>query len=333
VSELRELHGLLLKHTPAASDATDKPVYPSRVGRFALVEPLAAGGMARLFLASDAQPSQPNESLPPAWVLKFVHPHLSSWRTERDLLDEAQMTLGFVHPNVVSSVECGEVDGSAFLVMPFVPGAALDRLVELGHTGEPIRCGLLLRSLVDALRGLHALHDRSDEAGPLAVVHRDVSPPNVLVGTDGVARICDFGLALSRLRRSTGEPGAVQGKFGYLAPEQVQCLPLDRRADVFSAGVIAWELIAGRRLHRPGNHASTLVEVVERDAPLLSTIVDCPRELERAVHAALTRNRDQRTGTAKEFAEALLETARGSAFEIGGQEELASAVRRVAPSH
>lgn len=331
MSELRELDGLLLKHAP--SDGTDKPVYPSRVGRFAVVEPLASGGMARLFLAREAEPVHPGEALavPPAWVLKFVHPHLSSRRTERELLDEAQMTLGFVHPNVVSSIESGEVAGMAYLAMPFVPGAGLDRLIEVGHVVEPIRAGLLLRSLVDALRGLHALHELRDEAGPLAVVHRDVSPPNVLVGLDGVARICDLGLALSRWRRSTGEPGAVQGKFGYLAPEQVQCSPVDRRADVFSAGVIAWELIAGRRLHQPGNHASTLLEVVERDAPLLSTVVNCPVALEKTVRAALARNRDERTATARDLAEGLLDSARGSVFEIGGQDELATAVRRVAP--
>ena len=289
--------------------------------------------MARLFLAREAEPVHPGEAqaVPPAWVLKFVHSHLSSRRTERELLDEAQLTLGFAHPNVVSSIDSGEVAGVAYLAMPFVPGAALDRLIEVGHVTEPIRAGLLLRSLVDALRGLHALHELHDEAGPLAVVHRDVSPPNVLVGLDGVARICDLGLALSRLRRSTGEPGAVQGKFGYLAPEQVQCLPVDRRADVFSAGVIAWELVAGRRLHRPGNHASTLLEVVERDAPLLSTVVNCPVELERAVRAALARNPDERTATAKDLADALLETSRGSAFELGSQEELAIEVQRVAP--
>ena len=175
-----------------------------------------------------------------------------------------------------------------FLVMDYIEGDTLSGLGRASvRSGGSLPLGIGLRVLLDALAGLHAAHELRDEEGrALHLVHRDFSPQNILVGVDGLARLADFGIAKVASRLAQTATGMVKGKFSYMSPEQARARPLDRRSDLWSAGVIAWEICAGRRLHEEGNDAATLLEIVSRAPPRLRTLrPDLPAALEDVVAA------------------------------------------------
>jgi len=167
----------------------------------------------------------------------------------RMLIDEARIASKISHPNVVATLDVVAGEGDLMLVMDYVHGVTLAHLVE-AHKG-PVDPPVAVAVIVGVLHGLHAAHEARGSSGePLGIVHRDVSPQNILVGADGVARLADFGVAKAAGRLHTTQEGRVKGKVAYMAPEQVRAEPLDRRADIWAAGVVAWEVLAGRRLHQ-----------------------------------------------------------------------------------
>lgn len=266
-------------------------------------------------------------------ALKQTHAHLreqSEWVSE--LIEEAKLASRIVHPNVVQVLDVDDDEAGVFLVMQYVEGDTLAGLFRhASKTGERIPMGIAVRVMADALLGLHAAHELRDERGhKVGLVHRDFSPQNVLVGIDGISRLTDFGVAKAADRVGFTRTGTIKGKFGYMSPEQVKDEPLDARSDVFSAGVVAWELLAGQRMYPSGDQTSTLLRIVTEPARRLSTVVpSIPPELDDAVASALAIKRDQRCPSAEAFRERLLAAYR-EVDEVPDASEVAAYVRAVA---
>jgi serine/threonine protein kinase len=219
-------------------------------------------------------------------------------------LREAEIAASIHHANVVDVTDVGEESGFLFQAMTLVEG---DSLAGLLRADEPLSLGATLSIVVDALRGLHAAHESVDSSGkPRLVVHRDVSPQNILVGRDGLARISDFGIArvLSEDDESTASR---EGKYAYFAPEQVRREPIDRRTDVFALGVVLWEALTRARLFKSTDAIATLEAVCHLEIPDPRTHApDVPDGLAFVVMKALAREPGQRYSTAAEMADALI---------------------------
>ncbi|MET0794561.1 MAG: serine/threonine-protein kinase [Polyangiaceae bacterium] len=220
---------------------------------------------------------------------------------------EARLASAISHPNVVSTLDVVVEGDELLLVMEYVQGETLSQLTKLAKKqGTPAPLGIIQRIVCDALDGLHAAHTASVGGRPLNIVHRDVSPQNIMVGVTGVARVLDFGIAQAASRMELTRPGQVKGKISYLSPEQLRGLPLDARTDVFSAGVVLWESLTGRRLF----HAEDLRQTVDR---LQKAVIPKPStknpavssELDGVVMKALERDCSRRFASAAQFADAL----------------------------
>ena len=214
-----------------------------RLDRFELIAELAAGGMATVYLARLSGAGGFQRFV----AIKRLHPHLANDQEFVQMfLDEARLAARLHHPNVVPILEIGESPQGYYLVMEYVEGDTLARLLaRAAGQGQRLPTPIALRILIDSMAGLHGAHELRDDRGSLlGLVHRDVSPQNVLVGIDGVSRITDFGVARAASRISATRVGQLKGKLAYMAPEQATGADIDRRADVFSAGVMIWETLA-----------------------------------------------------------------------------------------
>ena len=244
-------------------------------------------------------------------AIKLIHAHLrENHELAMSLLDEARIAARIRHPNVVPVYDVGEDPAGIFLVMEYVEGDTLSGLQNASRvTGDVIPIPVGLRILTDALAGLQSAHELLNADGtPLEIVHRDFSPQNILVGTDGISRLTDFGIAKAAGRSGHTSPGAIKGKVGYMAPEQARGKSLDQRCDVWAAGVIAWELLAGRPLHGSDDEVATLLDVVTRTPPDLRTIdPTIPEALAQAVASALTPDRERRCPSANELRQRLID--------------------------
>ena len=282
-----------------------------RVDRYELVGELASGGMATVYLARLGGVGGFQRFV----AMKRLHPHLQNEKEFVEMfLDEARLSAGIHHPNVVAILEVGASPVGYYLVMEFVEGDTLARLLaRAASNGQRIPTPIALRMLLDTLAGLHAAHELKNDQGELVhLVHRDVSPQNVLVGVDGIARITDFGVARATSRLTSTRVGQLKGKLAYMAPEQAKGEGLDRRADVFSAGVLIWETLAGKRLFKADNEAATLQRVMnEPIAPLKRIAPHVSPELSAAIARGLERDPDQRFATAADFADAIEAAAEG----------------------
>jgi serine/threonine-protein kinase len=276
-----------------------------RVDRYELVGEIASGGMATVYLARLGGVGGFQRFV----AMKRLHPHLQGEKEFVEMfLDEARLSAGIHHPNVVSILEVGASPVGYYLVMEYVEGDTLARiLARAASQGQRIPTPITMRIVLDTLHGLHGAHELRDDHGALVhLVHRDVSPQNVLVGVDGIARITDFGVARATSRLTTTRVGQLKGKLAYMAPEQAEGEPIDRRADVFSAGVLIWETLASKRLFKADNEAATLQRVMNDPIPDLRRIAPhLSRELAAVVARGLDRDPARRFQTALEFADAL----------------------------
>jgi serine/threonine-protein kinase len=241
--------------------------------------------------------------------IKRLHPHLAKEAEfVKMLLDEARIAARIRHPNVVSILDVVSDEAEVFVVMEYVAGQPLARLVRLaGERGERVPVPVAVAIVRDLLQGLHAAHETCDENGePLGVVHRDVSPQNVLVGQDGIARVVDFGIAKARGRLSTTEEGRLKGKLAYMAPEQLRADEVTRKSDVYAAGIVLWELLCGERLFAGDNEGHILEQALLADiAPPSGHAADLPKGLDDVVLRALERDPAQRYATARDMVAAL----------------------------
>lgn len=223
-------------------------------------------------------------------------------------LDEARLAARVVHPNVVTTIDVVPIDDEVFLVMEYIHGEALSKLIRAARrSGGLVPPAIASAIMSGALHGLHAAHEAKSERGePLNIVHRDVSPQNILVGLDGVARVLDFGVAKAAMRAQSTRDGQMKGKVSYMAPEQLRGKGVDRRTDVFAAGIVLWETLTGRRLFDGDDPGEVLTKLLEARIPSPSEVEPrVPAELDTVVMRALDRNSEARFATAREFAIAL----------------------------
>jgi serine/threonine-protein kinase len=297
---------------------------PDKVGRYEIVLRIAHGGMATVYLARAEGHAGSDRYV----ALKLTAEHLRDDPVFAEhLVEEAKLIANLRHPNVVPVLDVGDDHGAVFLVMEYVPGDSLGGLVDRAKKSNlvvPPRIGM--RILVDALAGLHSAHEHGDDNGnPHRLVHRDFSPQNILVGTDGVARLTDFGIAKAVSRASLTVAGTMKGKIGYASPEQVRGKELDRRCDLWAAGVVAWEILAGRSLYEP--HERSLLEIVKGSPPRIRTVVpDIPSAIDEALAYALQMDPANRPGTADALARMLSSAAR-KANMLAELEEVAAYVQ------
>jgi eukaryotic-like serine/threonine-protein kinase len=297
-----------------------------RIGRYDLVAEIASGGMATVYLArlSGVGGFQRNVAI------KCLHPHLArNLEFVEMFLDEARLAALIHHPNVVPIQEVEESDQGYYLVMDYVEGDTFASLLSRSASlGRQVPREIALRIVIDTLTGLDAAHElRDDHARGVGLVHRDVSPQNILVGTDGVARITDFGVARAASRLSATRAGQLKGKLAYMAPEQAGGEEeVDRRADVFSAGVVLWEALAFRRLFKASNEAATLTRVLtETIVPPNEINPEVPEVISRVCMKALERDLNRRYVSCAEFADAL-ERAAKSVGALASTREVAAFV-------
>jgi len=278
-------------------------------GRYRLCFELASGGMATVFLASAQGPAGFEKLV----ALKRIHPHLAKERSFVQMfLDEARIASRIGHPNVCGVFDFGQANGIYYLAMEYLVGESAARLIRALQRDPALRHNprlptLAARVMADACEGLHAAHELKDPNGqPLQVVHRDVSPHNIFITYDGGVRIVDFGIASAANRLHETTTGMVKGKFAYMAPEQVRGLVVDRRADVWSVGVVLWELLTQRRLFRRQVETETIFAVATDPIKPPSSVRDTvPAELDAIVLRALNRDPDLRYPTAREMSKDL----------------------------
>ena len=282
-----------------------------QLGRYAVFDEIASGGMASVHIGRLLGPGGFSRTV----AIKRLHPHLARdpHFTAR-FLDEAKLAARVRHPNVVSIIDVVEHEGEVALIMDFVLGEPLSKLLGiLSARGQSVPAPLASGILVPVLQGLHAAHEtRGDDGSLLGLVHRDVSPQNIVVGADGVCRVLDFGIAkAAALAGDATQEGILKGKIGYLAPEQLQGQPVDRRVDVFAAGVVLWEMLTGSRLFKSETPAEAMRKILGQSiAPPSRTSPEVPPTLDAVVLQALARDPELRFETAADMAVELERCAR-----------------------
>jgi serine/threonine-protein kinase len=294
--------------SPGPASQPAEPTFggPTRtIGRYALHAEIAAGGMAAIHIGRLLGPVGFARTV----AIKRLHPPLAKDpEFVAMFLDEARLAARIRHPNVVSTLDIVATEGELFVVMEYVQGESFARLMRQARTKrEPIPQPIVAAIMVGVLHGLHAAHEARDEQGePLRIVHRDVSPHNVLVGVDGAAHLIDFGIAKARGRVQVTRDGQIKGKLSYMPPEQLLGQGLDHRADVFAASIVFWEALTGRRLFEGIDDGDIYARVLhgEVEPPSLHTRGLDP-SVDSIVLRGLARDRNARYPTAREMALAI----------------------------
>jgi serine/threonine-protein kinase len=279
--------------------------HPTRVGRYEVISHLATGGMAQIYLARQSGLAAFERHV----VLKTIlRERASDERFVTMFLDEAKLAATLNHQNVAQVYEVDQVDGTYFMAMEYVHGenarAILETAIRRGWT-IPLELSMMIVS--GAAAGLHHAHERRGKNGlPLNIVHRDVSPANIMVGFDGSVKVLDFGIAKAEERATKTVGGTIKGKYGYMSPEQCKGKPLDRRSDIFALGICLYEMTTLRRAFKGNDDFETMKRIVSGDVMLPSVAVPkYPRELEAIVLTAMANDSNARFQTAQEMIEAL----------------------------
>lgn len=278
----------------------------SSAQRYRVIEKLESGGMAEVFRAE----SEGLQGFRKQVAIKRVLPHLSEKKKFIAMfLDEARISAQLSHSNCVQVFDIGVGDQAYFIVMEFVDGANLKAIAEsLKKQGKDFPVPAAAFIAQEICKGLSYAHELTDNAGnALGVVHRDMSPPNVLVTKYGEVKIVDFGLAKASSQLEKSEPGIIKGKFSYLSPEAAMGQDVDARTDIFAVGIILWELLAGSRLFLGDTDFQTVKKVQQSNVPPISQINrKVPPELERIVNRSLAKDPQARYGTARELGQDLI---------------------------
>jgi hypothetical protein len=278
---------------------------PQIVGRYGIYGKIASGGMASVHFGRLLGAVGFSRTV----AIKRLHPHLAEDpEFLSTMIDEARLAARIHHPNVVPTLDVVAADGELLIVMEYIRGESLARLLrnEIGRGGSvplPVASAIV----IGALQGLHAAHvATSDRGTPLHIVHRDVSPQNILVAVDGLPRVIDFGVAKAVGRLQTTNEGVLKGKIAYMAPEQLSGGEITPAVDIYGMGVVLWEVLAGRRLF-PGEHAAVYGQVRDGAKEPPSRIAPhIPPQVDALVMKALAVDPRRRFASAMEMAEALL---------------------------
>jgi eukaryotic-like serine/threonine-protein kinase len=274
------------------------------IGRYALHAELASGGMATVHLGRLIG----SVGFSRAVAIKRMHAFLASDpEFVAMFVDEARLAGRIRHPNVVPTLDVVASDGELFLVMEYVLGESLNRVLAVNKAaGARIPLDVVSAIAIGLLEGLHAAHEAKDERGePLHIVHRDVSPHNVLIGNDGVARVLDFGVAKAVGRMQTTQDGSLRGKVAYMSPEQLSNVEVDRRSDVWASGVVLWEMLTNARLFTSDSPGGLVHVVLTKEVPPPSTVSTCSSTVDAIVAKALQHDPEHRFATTREMAAAL----------------------------
>jgi serine/threonine protein kinase len=308
--------------------AVDLPV----LGRFAgydILGRLALGGMAEILLARHANTDGDHRLL----VVKRILPHFEQDKDFVQMfLDEARIGMQLKHPNICQFHQFGADEGSHFIVMEWVNGMPLGRVIRKARKTGGVGIPIAVRIGVDVARALHYAHIANDEHGePLNIIHRDVSPHNIMISYSGAVKLLDFGIAKADHRAHKTQAGVVKGKFAYMAPEQCTAGKTDHRLDIFALGVCIFETLTGKSLYRRQTEAATMRAVIMDPVPSLAErLPDAPEELDRILQKALAKEAKDRFATAEELANELEQFGRANQM-FGKQREVADFVTKVFP--
>lgn len=302
----------------------------AKIGRYDVIGRLASGGMAEIFLARE---SGPTDAVRRHVVLKRILSHMiDDERMVEMFIHEAQLCMNLSHPHICPIYEFGDDDGQFFLAMEWVRGVSVRDLID--RVDGPLPVPFVAHVFADVAGALHHAHTCTDQAGrPLAIVHRDVNPENIMVGFDGVTKLLDFGVAAAAIeRKHKTEAGNLKGKFAYISPEQYQGLPLDGRSDVFSLGVSLYEALTGKNIYDRASEYETVAAIVlDDEVPSVRDVMpDVPEALDHIVQRALAKDRSQRFANADELQSAL----DGFSASLGHrlrQSDIAAQLERLVP--
>lgn len=297
------------------------------LGRYELLAPVAKGGMAQVWMAR-LHGSRGFHKL--VAVKTILTPNKRELRSEAMLLEEARLAALIHHSNIVTTLDLGEEQELLYLVMEWVHGETLRDVFHRALTSGGMPLSIAVNVIAQACRGLHAAHEVTSPSGvPLHLVHRDISPQNLLLSYSGVVKVADFGIA--KAKATTAEltqPGELKGKVTFMSPEQLACEPIDRRSDVFAMGTLLYMSTTGHHPFRGATTAKTVSNIESCNPPKPSAIVrDFPVDLERVINRALAKDPVQRYQTAAAMFEALVETQHGRVGQFEGV--LANYMRQV----
>ncbi len=278
-----------------------------RLGKFEILALLALGGTAEIYLARIGGAAGFEKYV----VVKCLHDHLADdAEFVKMFLDEARLAAHLDHSNIVQTMELGQHDGRYYMVMEFLAGLSLAMIVRRATERLPggrIPVPLVLNILAQSCAGLHYAHEKAMNGKPLNIVHRDISPQNLVISFEGVVKVVDFGIAKAELRETRTRSGTIKGKFAYMSPEQCVANNVDRRTDVFALGVIGHELLTGRRLFKRPSPYETYQAVIECDVKAPSVLdPHMDPAIDAVIMRALAKDKDVRYATAEAFGDALL---------------------------
>jgi DNA-directed RNA polymerase subunit RPC12/RpoP len=315
---------------PSSSRPGEPHEPPVRIKRYEVIRSIATGGMATVYLGRVVGAGGFERLV----AIKVMHPHLAQDPALVAMFfDEARLAARIRHPNVVPTLDIDQTQNGLMMVMEYIEGASVRQLIGRSTAGpRKVPMPVVFRVMLDVLAGLHAAHELTEPDGtPLQIVHRDVSPHNLLIGIDGITRITDFGVAHAKSRiGAQTRYGEIKGKIGYMAPEQLRSSRVDRRSDLYSTGVVLWELLAGERLFKGSNEAEVFYSVTrgvthsptERNPAV-------PAEISAICMRALSEDPDGRYATAAVFAEQLEHTVRKTRVSIASTRDVAELVKQI----
>lgn len=271
------------------------------VGKYKFIASLGGGGMADVYLAVVEGPARVKKL---QVVKRLRRDYLDDPDHVEMFLDEARLASRLNHPNVVQTFEVSESEGEYFMAMEYLDGVPLNRILNRARN-KPPPPGVLLKILADTLLGLHYAHELTDYDGqPLNIVHRDVSPHNVVVTYDGQTKLLDFGIAKSEARSIETRAGVVKGKISYMSPEQARAKPMDRRADIFVVGILMWESMAGCKIWEKATDMEVLHRLALGDMPDLRDVrPDVPDAIIKIINKAFHPDPEGRYDTAAQMRE------------------------------
>jgi len=274
-------------------------------GRYELIGRVAFGGMAEIFLAREYA-AEASRYL----VIKRILPHVANDQAFVEMfLDEARLAMHLNHPNICHIYEFGEMDGAYFIAMEWINGVPLGKLIRRARQDEGIPPELAAKVIAQVAEALHYAHIAKDQSGrPLNIVHRDVSPHNIMVSYEGVVKLLDFGIAKAVTQGAQTQAGVIKGKFAYMSPQQCSGLPIDGRADIFALGVCMFETLTGRPLYHRKTEYETMRAVIDGEVPSIRKLdPELPEGLDVIVQRCLQKEPDDRYATARDLQYAIEE--------------------------
>lgn len=273
-----------------------------KLGRYTLLEKIAQGGMAQVFKAKTVDPGGFERLV----VIKRILPHISEDpEYVAMLIDEAKIAVHFTHGNIAQIYDLGRVQDDYFIVMEYVDGKTFSQISKrLKQVGKRFPLDVLLYCAIEVCRALSYIHEKKGPDGkPLGVVHRDISPQNIILSYSGNTKIIDFGVAKATVRKDRTESGVLKGKFAYMSPEQARSDVIDWRSDIFSMGTLLWEMATGERLFKKRTNQETIQAIQKAKHPAASEVRrDLPKDFDRILKRALKKNPKHRYQDARDMA-------------------------------